>query len=249
MKYNHFEMLPEQAFKPIGKKMTLEGGGSGGGTSTSVQNIPDELKPLATRYTTEAINLADAPYAGFEGQRYADLTAPQTAGIGMTINRALGGSDTVNNAEAGLNQMIAGGTNPYLDSMFNQAADQVQGRVNSQFNGPGAFGGTANQEVMQRGLGDLATQMYGGAYENDQARRMQAIGMAPTFGNLAYQDAAQMMKAGQTLQDQSQNNLDWSYQQYVDEQNDPYKKLAAMSGVFGTNLGGSTTTTQPSGGK
>lgn len=30
MQYNHFDMLPEMAFKPIGKRMTLEGGGGGG---------------------------------------------------------------------------------------------------------------------------------------------------------------------------------------------------------------------------
>lgn len=27
MRYNHFDMLPEEAFKPIGKHMTFEGGG------------------------------------------------------------------------------------------------------------------------------------------------------------------------------------------------------------------------------
>lgn len=30
MKYNLFDMLPEKAFQPVGKRMTLEGGGGGG---------------------------------------------------------------------------------------------------------------------------------------------------------------------------------------------------------------------------
>lgn len=30
MKYNHLDMLPEKAFRPVGKRMTLEGGGGGG---------------------------------------------------------------------------------------------------------------------------------------------------------------------------------------------------------------------------
>lgn len=30
MRYSHFDMLPEKAFQPVGKRMTLEGGGFGG---------------------------------------------------------------------------------------------------------------------------------------------------------------------------------------------------------------------------
>ena len=33
MRYDHLDMLPEMAFKPMGKRMTLEGGGKGGSRS------------------------------------------------------------------------------------------------------------------------------------------------------------------------------------------------------------------------
>lgn len=51
MRYNHLDMLPEMAFKPMGKRMTLEGGGKGGGgggtqQSTSYStNLPEYAKP------------------------------------------------------------------------------------------------------------------------------------------------------------------------------------------------------------
>lgn len=50
MRYNHLDMLPEKAFQPVGKRMTLEGGGGkdGGGGSTSV---PD-FKPWAVATPT-----------------------------------------------------------------------------------------------------------------------------------------------------------------------------------------------------
>ena len=95
----------------------------------------------------------------------------------------------------------------------------------------------------------MATNLYGGAYEADRGRQMQAIGMAPEFAQQDYQDAGQMMNAGQILQDQSQQNLDYGYEQYTEQENLPYKQLAAMSGVFGSNLGGSATTTGGGGGK
>ena len=34
MRYNHFDMLPEKAFQPVGKRMTLEGGGAGKAVSS-----------------------------------------------------------------------------------------------------------------------------------------------------------------------------------------------------------------------
>jgi hypothetical protein len=46
MKYDHLGMLPERAFKPIGKRMTLEGGGGGGGEQKSYStNLPEYAKP------------------------------------------------------------------------------------------------------------------------------------------------------------------------------------------------------------
>lgn len=218
------------------------GGSSGGGTSTTTQNIPDELKPLATQYTSDAIELSNQPYSPYSGQRYEDLNATQNVGIGMVQNRALGGSQTVDNAENQLNQMISGSSNPYLDQMYDRAAGKVSGSVNGQFNKPGAFGGTAHQQVLADSLGGMATDLYGGAYAQDRANQMQAIGMAPQFGDLAYKDASQLLNVGQIQQDNAQNPLDFQYQQFQEQQNDPYKKLAAMSGVFGSNLGGSSTT-------
>lgn len=226
------------------RKLLMGGGGSsgGGGTSTTTQNIPDELKPLATQYTSDAIELSNQPYTPYTDKRYTDFNSAQNTGLGMVQNRATNGSATVNNAEQNLNQMIGGGANPYLDQMYGRAAEKVTDSVNSNFSAAGRYGSGAQTDVLSQNLGDLAGQMYGGAYENDQARRMSAIGMAPQFGDLAYKDASQMLNAGQIMQDQAQQPLDFQYQQFQEQQNDPYKKLAAMSGVFGSNLGGSSTT-------
>lgn len=226
------------------------GGSGGGGTSTTVQNIPDELKPLASQYTTSAIDLSQKPYESYSGQRYESLNPTQYASLNMTANRALNGSETVNNAESNLNQIIDGSRNPYLDAAVDSSLNQVQGRVNSQFGGNN-YGSTAHQETLARTLGEQANNMYAGAYDADQNRRLAAIGQAPTFGNQAYTDASRLMSAGQTIQDQAQQQKDFDYLQWQERQNLPYKNLAAMSGVFGSNLGGSSTTTsdQSSGGK
>lgn len=243
--------------EPLGECVTRKeagrivcGGGGGGGQSTTVQSIPEELKPLASAYTQSALRLNNTPYQAYGGQRFADLNGVQMAGLNATADRAMQGSETVNNAETALNQTIAGGnTNPYLDQMVGKAQDSVVSKFNTGAVNSGSFGNSGLQEQFQQGLGDVATQMYGQAYDGDRQRQMQAIGMAPEFGNQAYLDADRLMGAGQTLQDQQQQGLDFQYQQSTEQQNDPYRKLAAMSGVFGTNLGQSASTTQSGGGK
>lgn len=243
--------------EPLGECVTRKeagrmvcGGGGGGGQSTTVQNIPHELKPLATKYASDAIALSNTPYQAYGGQRFADMNMTQGLGIGQIQNRALGGSATINNAEQALNQNIAGGqTNPYLDQMVGKAQDSVRSQFNTGAVNSGSFGNSGLQEQFQKGLGDVATSMYGNAYETDKARQMQSIGMAQQFGNQAYTDAGQLMNAGNFMQDQQQQKADFGFQQFQDQQNDPYKKLAAMSGVFGSFPGQSSTTTQSGGGK
>ena len=244
------EPFGDSATRKHGRHIVYGGGGSGGGgTSTTSQEIPAELKPLATAYTNKAIDLSNKGYDPYQGQRYSDLNAVQNTGLGMTVNRALQGSQTVNNAEGQLNQQINGTSNPYLDAMYNTAARNVTNSVNSNFENAGRYGSNSHAGALTQGLGDMAGQMYGGAYQNDRANQMQAIGMAPQFAQQGYQDAGQMMNAGQILQDQSQKNLDFGYQNYQDAQNLPYKQLSAMSGVFGSNLGSNSTTQSSGGGK
>lgn len=232
----------------VGDKMRPHKGG-GGGSSTTTQSIPRELKPLAKAYAAKAMDLSDDAYNPYRGDRYADLNRNQLTGVSAMADRAMNGSDTIANAEAALNRNIAGGqTNPYLDEMVGRAQDSVRSQFNTGAVNSGSFGNSGLQEQFQKGLGDVATQMYGNAYETDRARQMQSIGMAQQFGNQAYTDAEQLLKAGQVQQDAAQQDSDFAYQQFQEQENLPYKQLAAMSGVFGTNLGSMTTSKQSSGG-
>lgn len=223
--------------------------GGGGGSTTTTQSIPDELKPLASAYAGKAMDLSNDPYNPYTGDRYADLNSTQNQGINAMASRAMQGSDTIDNAEAALNRNIQGGqTNPYLDQMVGKAQDSVRSQFNTGAVNSGSFGNSGLQEQFQKGLSDTAAQMYGNAYETDRVRQMQSIGMAQQFGNQAYTDAEQLLKAGQIQQDQAQQDRDFSYQQFQEQENLPYKQLAAMSGVFGTNLGSMSTSRQSGGG-
>ena len=234
--------------KPFGR--IYGGGGSSGGSSTTVQNIPEELKPLATKYASDAISLSNQGFTPYGGDRFAGLNQTQEQGLQAIQDRAIGGSQTVNMAEQQLQNNIQGGqTNPYLDAMVGRAQDSVRSQFNTGAVNSGSFGNSGLQEQFAKQLGDTASSMYGNAYETDRNRQMQSIGMAQQFGNQAYTDAGQLMNAGNFMQDQQQQNADFGFQQFQDQQNDPYKKLSAMAGVFNSAPGQSSTTTNPQGGK
>jgi hypothetical protein len=186
MKYDHLGMLPEQAFKPIGKRMTLEGGGGGGGEQKSYStNLPEYAKPYYEEllkqtgkqtFTTDSEgnvtgvkgpeNLPQQTVAGFNPlqqqtqQNIANLGTPDQfaqSTQGLGTGQQLG----YGTAMAGLNQAFG-----YRPSTY-----QAQ-NVGSQIFGQGAADyysnpyaqnvtNTALREAMQKGAMDKNALMSG----------------------------------------------------------------------------------------
>lgn len=243
----------------------IYGKGGGGGSSTTTQSIPGELKPLATAYTNKAINLGNQGFVPYTGQRFAGPTGAEQTGLGMIADRAQNGSQLINTGTNTLNTMLQPGqSNPYLD----QAVSRAQSSVVDQFNNmvkpqtesamvnSGSFGNSGLQQTLQnqqiaagKQLGDIASQMYGQDYQDSNNRALQAAQLAPQYANSQYNDAQQLLNAGSYARNFDQQNKDFNFQQFEDQQNLPYKQLGAMSGVFGSNLGGTSTTKSSGGGK
>ena len=237
----------------------------GGGSSTSSSQIayPDEIRPLLSNVANLSTQLYNKNWQGYGGQRYADLNITQQQALQGITDRATGGSDLWNQAQGNLQQMMGDQQNPYLDQQVANAQKSLVDSYNltakpqmeSAMVGSGSFGNSGLQQMqqqsqnqLQQNLGNVATQMYGNAYNTNQANRLAALGMAQGFANQDYADLNQLLNAGNTLQDQAQNNADFNYEQWQQQQDDPYKKLQAMTGVM-NNTAGSTTTTNQSGGK
>lgn len=274
----------------------------GGGSSTTTQSIPEELKPLASAYGAKAMDLGNQPYQGYGGQQVADLNWFQTSGANAIADRVTRGDSLMNQGKSTMQNALASGSaatslgnlgtnqyagsNPYLQQNIDAALGDVTRNYNdaiapgltTQMVSSGSFGNSGAQAATQNSLNDLsknlsntaagmrmqdytaqqglaenqlnrnlaAAQDYAG--RNDQLKS-QYLNLAPTYGNQAYTDASQLMKVGQQLQDNTQQNLDARYQSYLDQQNLPYKQLAAMSGVFDSGLGQTQQTKSSGGGK
>jgi len=228
------------------------GGGSGGGGSapqTTTNTIDARFSPLIDYATQAAGNVQKAGFTPYTGERFADMNGTQQAGIGMIQNRAINGDPTMNQAQSTLQQTLQGGnTNPYLDSMVNKAQTGVMANMGALQARSGSFGNSGIAQTGAQQMGDIATQMYGNAYNTDRANQMSALQLAPAYGNQSYNDAAQLMKAGGQMQDQAQQNKDFQYNQFQEQQNLPYKQMGAYAGLLGSSGSTSTQTTTGGGG-
>lgn len=287
--------------------------GGGGSNSSTTQSIPNELKPLASAYSSKAMDLANQPNQWYGGQLVADNNWYQNAGAQTIANRAMNGDSLMNQGRSTMENALGSGSaatkNPYGDAWtggtnqyagqnkyLQQNIDAAMGDITRNYNdavapglttqmvGSGSFGNTGAQASTQNALNDLTKNLGNtaagmrmqdytaqqGLAENQINRNMQTsqfnanmgndyasrndqmtnnmLNLAPTYGNQAYTDASQLMGAGSLYQDNAQQQLDAKYQQWTDWQNDPYKKLAAMSGVFSSGLGNTTNTKQSGGG-
>lgn len=202
---------------------------SGGGSSTTqVNNIPDELKPLAAAYTQKALQIGNNPYQAYTGQRFVS-----------------GQNQNQQQATGYYQNALSGGTNPYLDQMVQRAQSGVLDNYNNSIRPQldalsarsGSFGNSGvtstmgqQQNILGKQLNDISSQIYGQQYNADQASRQNAASSLLGIGN--YQQA------------QAQQPLDFAYQQYQEAQNQPYRNLQAMAAPFSQNLGGSSTQQQ-----
>lgn len=244
------------AGEPFGASCTrMEGGrricGGGGGDdqqSTTTRSIPDELKGAATSYSKMVTDLANTPYQAYTGQGVADLNPYQMGAMGLIGQKAMDGG-VQSASEGALKSMLAGGnTNPYLDQMVQKAQDSVKSNFNTSAVNSGSFGNSGLQQQYASGLTDVATQMYGNAYNTNQQNIVNALGLQSGVQNSAYTGANQLMNAGNTAYNNSQDKADFAYQQHQNKTNYPLQQISAVGGGI-NNMAGSSTTSSGGGGK
>lgn len=231
---------------PIGKPMANGGGDDNSQpsttSSTQTKEIPAWAQPTAQDLLARGTVLSNTPYQTYQGQRIADMTAPQTTGMDMIQNRALNGSPEEAAARQNYTDTMSGkylspDSNPYLKGMVNTALNDVQGRVNSQFGGNN-YGTTAHQETLQRGLSDAATNAYGQAYTQERDNQIKGQTMATQFGNMDYNNAQQLIGVGDIQRQEAQDVLNNQYADWTAQQNQPYRQLDVLANSLGAAVNG-----------
>lgn len=160
-------------------------------TSTTTSAPPSFIQP----YLRDA-----AAGASSQWQMGNLMSQDQLAANQMVRERAAGGSPLINSANNYVNTSLNGGfmgQNPYLESTFNRAAGAVTNQVQSNFARSGRDPrGIDAAGFAQEGYNDLASQIYGGAYDADRNRQQASLLYAQPLANQSYQDAAQLGEVG-----------------------------------------------------
>ncbi len=184
----------------------------------------------------------------FPGSQIADQSPESLQALEMQKQRALGGSQLTNKAKDYTQGLLSGdflNSNPYLDATFNKAADQVQGRVNSAFGAGGRFGSELNQQMMGESLGDLATNIYGGNYDQERNRMQQGLLFAPTLANQDYYDIGQLSGVGDVKTGMAQDKLNEQVSRFQTQSQSPALALQNFSNLINGQYGGTQTQSTP----
>ena len=96
------------------------------------------------------------------------------------------------------------GSNPYLQGAIDRAIDPVKDKIQSQFAMSGRYGSGANQDVLAKSLGDVASNISYGDYQRERQNQLNA---QQQLGNLAQQQFANQSGALSALGNLSQADI------------------------------------------
>lgn len=205
------------------------GSSSGNATQTTRTEPPEYLRGYLMGAAQEVNNnFYGAQNQYYPGQTVTPFSSQTQQALNLTEQRALAGSPTTQ-AASNYSQSVLGGdylpggvkSNPYLDATFNQASLATQNQLASQFAGAGRnIGASATTRGDQ--LNNLATQIYGGAYDSERQRQQAMVPFATGLDNQAYTDLGQLGQVGATYEDLTGRQMEdaaarWDYNQNVDD--------------------------------
>jgi hypothetical protein len=233
-------------------------------TTTQTSGPPSYLMPYINQGLQGAQNIYNQGPAGYyPGQTVIPFSGETESALQGIQQRAQAGSPinaaATNYATGVLSNPVTsqfgGATNPYLDQTFNQAADQVQNRLQSQFSGSGRNISAARNPASQE-LNGLASNIYGGAYESErnrmasdisQQRGIQAsvLGQAQSVNDLGYADYDRMLGVGGLREDLAGRQAEDAAARWDFSQNAPGVALDQYMARIQGAPGSSSTTQTP----
>jgi hypothetical protein len=221
-------------------------------TSTVKSELPDWAKPYSVDLMKQGAAVASRPYEAYTGNQIAGFSPEQQLGLNATVNRSTSGNAAANAGNTMLQNTLQGNylnpsTNPYLRQNVDTAMSQAQGKINGQFNTPGAFGSTAHQGVMANSLGGIASNMYGQNYATERNNMMQAAPQALGYAANDWTDINALLGAGDTTRQLSQDQQTQAYNNWLEQRNYPLQQLDILGNSINQAVGnqGSTLSTAP----
>ena len=136
-------------------------------------------------------------------------------------------------------------SNPYLKHYVAKAFEQTLPQYDTTATQAGRYGSDAWANMKARAMSDITSEIYGGAYEAERNRQLQAAGLLPQFGQLSLNEGKLMFdmlaKAGDLQRDYEQALIDAEMKKWQFEQLEPWQRLGLLSSLVSGDLGGIVT--------
>lgn len=171
---------------------------SSGGGGNQVQRT--EPPGYQLPYLRHGLQQASTLYG--QGPTVVPFSPQSEEALSRTQDRAMAGSPVTGAAQQYATKSLQGGflgSNPYLDQTFNRAALSTQNQLSSEFARSGR-NIQASQPLRAQQLNDLATGIYGGAYDAERNRQQAVLGSAIPLANQDYTDLAQLRGVGTDIE-------------------------------------------------
>jgi len=238
------------------------GGGPGNTTVTNQVALPAWAQPYAKEFLGDVGSYVKQGLSSgypFPAEQLYGFTPDQQTGMNLGSQAAMQTSSSLLNptlsnvAATQSGAYLMPQTNPYLEATYNAAAapvaqqfrDATEPGIQAEFAQAGSFGGSAQnqtEEIAQQNLGNtlqnLATNIYGGNYEQERQNQIGQQALVPGLENASFAPANELMNIGGVQQQFGQEGLNTSLQNAENQYNWPYQLLGQLGAALPTAVGG-----------
>ena len=211
-------------------------------TTTTSQEPSEFIRP----YFQQAIDYGQDLFESQTPQYFPKATytgfAPQTeTALQLAQARAIQGNPLLGSAQSEVNKILQGDylsptSNPFLQSVADQVADNVTSKVQSQFTRAGRLGSGANQEILARELADSQNRLFADNFAAERQRQFDAMQLAPGLGEADYSDIARLGEVGQAREGMKMAELQDAMARFDFEQQRPFMKLREYLATLGASV-------------
>jgi hypothetical protein len=231
--------VSEKAFEYDGPVAMCSGGG---GQTTQSNKPPKALQPIISGVATGAQDWFNNYNPSFyPGSTVAPFSSETEQALNMQAQRAMAGNPLNANAQSQVNQTLTGEAfnQPGFDAALRSGINRVMPGVNSVFSRSGRSGSGLHDAAIAESLGNV----YGGLWDSERNRQMQASQMAPSLAMADYNDPAQLRAVGMERENLANQQIQEQIARHQFEQNKGYEGLQKYAGIANMLMGGGYGTT------
>ncbi len=196
-----------------------------------------------------ASGLLGRPFSYYPGTTIAPFSSEQLLAQSLGTQRALAGSPLTEAGKAELLGILGGKylspeSNPYLSAYVQRGFEETLPQLDTSAVSAGRYGSGAWGQAKGRAMADIASNIYGQAYEAERGRQMAGLQIAPTYSELDWADISRLSSIGAEKQAMEQALINENIERFEFGQMEPWQRLANYLNLVSGQMGGTTYSTR-----